>query len=198
MRHCSLQRPLSPGSSSLFDDDACQAFAAALTTLYALCLVLGLCTAATEPGIISRMPNSVVVKPPSPKAGTRDDLLGARDPQYCEVCNIYQPPRARHCKKCDNCVNVYDHHCFWLGTCIGARNYSYFMLYLLCLLGYAAMGMVLCILRLISFAEGDMHGQHGTPTFGEFVEHELATLLTIGLIFPVRIARAFLGSPAGG
>ena len=37
---------------------------------------------------------------------------------------LYRSKSAKHCRICDKCVNGFDHHCKWLNTCVGKRNYK--------------------------------------------------------------------------
>ncbi|XP_016557993.1 protein S-acyltransferase 10 isoform X2 [Capsicum annuum] len=48
----------------------------------------------------------------------------------CTYCNVMQPPRAKHCHDCDKCVLQFDHHCVWLGTCVGQGNHCRFWWYI--------------------------------------------------------------------
>jgi len=49
--------------------------------------------------------------------------------RFCERCQVWQPPDGIHCPECNVCVAGYDHHCVWMGTCIGKRNYRQFVLF---------------------------------------------------------------------
>mmetsp|Transcript_60359 Transcript_60359/g.167111 ORF Transcript_60359/g.167111 Transcript_60359/m.167111 type:complete len:412 (+) Transcript_60359:62-1297(+) len=51
--------------------------------------------------------------------------------RLCATCKVRRPPRSSHCRHCDNCVLEFDHHCFWVGNCIGARNHKSFVGFLL-------------------------------------------------------------------
>ena len=69
---------------------------------------------------------------------------------YCYSCSLFRPPRTSHCAICDNCVERFDHHCLWLGTCIGKRNYKYFY-YLLGFLNLSAIFQICFCLYVLIF-----------------------------------------------
>ncbi|MQM08764.1 hypothetical protein Taro_041620 [Colocasia esculenta] len=52
--------------------------------------------------------------------------------RYCRKCNQLKPPRCHHCSVCGRCVLKMDHHCVWVVNCVGALNYKFFLLFLVC------------------------------------------------------------------
>mmetsp|Transcript_4216 Transcript_4216/g.11199 ORF Transcript_4216/g.11199 Transcript_4216/m.11199 type:complete len:254 (-) Transcript_4216:97-858(-) len=40
----------------------------------------------------------------------------------CHQCNLMQPKGCWHCEFCQVCVEGFDHHCPWMGKCIGKEN----------------------------------------------------------------------------
>ena len=78
----------------------------------------------TNPGFVSDSssnPLSYHSEPPT-------DLQRFRE--YCMKCRRPRPSRAHHCSICQKCVQGMDHHCPWIGNCVGIHNRRYFAQFL--------------------------------------------------------------------
>jgi len=47
-------------------------------------------------------------------------------PRSCEHCRTKQLLRTKHCHDCGRCVTTFDHHCFWIGNCVGGLLFPLF------------------------------------------------------------------------
>ena len=54
--------------------------------------------------------------------------------EFCPYCLVKSKYRSKHCLVCQQCVEEFDHHCFWVGNCIGKKNYTLFFVFLIYIL----------------------------------------------------------------
>lgn len=91
-----------------------------LQTFVIVMLILSLfflaMTACTDPGIIRSSPIGL-------------DEESADQFSFCDICNVHRPLRAIHCMDCNCCIDEMDHHCPWMGKCIGKKNMKWFILF---------------------------------------------------------------------
>ncbi|RYC55275.1 Protein S-acyltransferase [Xylaria longipes] len=106
--------------------------------------------------------------------------------KFCKSCNIWRPPRAHHCRLCDNCVETQDHHCVWVNNCVGRRNYRYFFTFVT---STTVMGLYLigaCLAQIV------IYSRHEGISFGQAAGHfRIALTLVIygvlGILYPVAL-----------
>ena len=46
---------------------------------------------------------------------------------FCDICNTHVLQDTKHCSVCNRCCYNFDHHCVWVGNCIGGENYVDFI-----------------------------------------------------------------------
>jgi hypothetical protein len=71
-----------------------------------------------------------------------DDVNVPHDYRWCDFCRNYQPPDGAHCRDCNVCIAGFDHHCVWMGTCIGRNNFRQFLRFNLAWLAYLLFAVV--------------------------------------------------------
>ncbi|KAL7421875.1 Eukaryotic peptide chain release factor GTP-binding subunit [Cryptotrichosporon argae] len=149
-----------------------------------------LAAAFRDPGII---PRDLDTDPPYSQveswweADPREVRVGETRMQvkYCETCRIYRPPRCSHCRVCGNCVDGIDHHCSYLHTCVGKRNYVAFLAFVV----FAAISAIyIVVFSAVHFA---LLCHHDAVTFraalqgspGAAVSFLLGVLVLPGILF---------------
>lgn len=68
---------------------------------------------------------------------------------FCKKCDLYRPPRCHHCSICENCILRFEHHCPFVGNCIGFRNQKAFILFLM----YSTWALLLLMIQTSIFIQ---------------------------------------------
>ena len=94
--------------------------------LFVVSFILCMVCIFSNPGVVPRN-NNMLYNYKNTLIVLRGRLFKSK---ICKTCLIARPIGTSHCKKCNNCVNKLDHHCNWIGNCIGIQNYRYFFYFI--------------------------------------------------------------------
>nr|ACO15224.1 Probable palmitoyltransferase ZDHHC21 [Caligus clemensi] len=65
--------------------------------------------------------------------------------EECESCDMHVPLGSRHCSHCRRCIHLKDHHCYFLGACVGSNNKRFFLSFVI----YASLGSLFATLSIL-------------------------------------------------
>ena len=103
--------------------------------------------------------------------------------KYWYTCEIFRPPRTSHCAICDAWIERIDHHCPWLGTCIGKRNYKYFFIFINLLSILQILGIILSIIEIIIRVDEKVsEGNSTSKAIRESLRESPFPMIVIGVV----------------
>jgi len=95
--------------------------------------------------------------------------------RYCGRDEIVKPFRAHHCRICGTCVLKYDHHCPWIGQCVGARNHKFFVNFL----------QAASVFTLYTFATLLGFSIDGTTKFNADFDPQYIVIIALSVLFAI-------------
>ncbi len=80
-----------------------------------------------NPGILFKLNNNEIENDNNNNNNNNNNSSG-----YCSICKIFynKDRKIYHCKYCNVCIEKCDHHCIWIGKCVGKKNMFYFNLFI--------------------------------------------------------------------
>jgi len=99
---------------------------------------------ATDPGVLEAGVNAVGEDGDVSHGTFNTNMEKAKK---CVTCKLWQPAGTVHCKTCGVCIAGHDHHCVWMGKCVGRDNLGYFHAFLTMVVIAPAFMLITCLMK---------------------------------------------------
>eukprot|EP00759_Apiculatamorpha_spiralis_P006721 PhF_6_TR13942/c0_g1_i1/m.22423/K20029/ZDHHC3_7_25; palmitoyltransferase ZDHHC3/7/25 len=104
----------------------------------------------------------------------------------CFSCgnSSWKPYRGHHCRRCNRCIPRFDHHCSWLGVCVGSGNNKE---YFLCMMYSSVLHThyYVCLFNFVMYGRGGSSDVDVLHSMGWVALHVLGTVLFTLLFIPL-------------
>ena len=77
--------------------------------------------------------------------------LFEKDSKICIKCKKFKKENTIHCIICDICIDNYDHHCYFLNTCINKTNKNIFKFFFINLIIFIIINILFGLFKIIFF-----------------------------------------------
>ena len=103
--------------------------------------------------------------------------------KYCRTCQIFRPKRTIHCKECDVCIEQLDHHCPFISTCVGRRNYVHFFFFCILLWINSIFSFVLTVIDIVRrIHKYEITSQHNLEFSWKMTMREMPLSIPLSLL----------------
>jgi len=141
-----------------------------LATIATLVLYFRICN--NDPGYIRSLASDPLTMLESLKQQQSTD-------QYCSTCLIEKPIRSKHCRTCNQCVSLFDHHCPFTGNCVTRNNLGTFVILIILLQIDFALIHHFAFIWFISSSNGDLTMQSSLIEIGTLMVTTNPCILTL-------------------
>ncbi|XP_052076130.1 uncharacterized protein LOC127714155 isoform X1 [Mytilus californianus] len=73
--------------------------------------------------------------------------------RLCHTCRLVKPLRSKHCRVCNRCIKVFDHHCPYIYNCVGYKNRVTFISFVTCVGMLGPICMFLSVYTINNYME---------------------------------------------